>query len=373
MEIGNGDKSICQFPEDVTPNHHKLAREFTLFDNAYVVGTNSAEGHQWAIEGLANDYIERFYGGYSRSYPFDGDDPMAYSKGGFIWDSILDAGKTVRNYGEFCGNAYIKVTPAGTKWKDAWEDRTSGAGKVKVSSTIAIKRMRPFTHPSYPCWPMTISDQYRADTFIEDYKEMSAARKVPNFLLMILPNDHAAGTDPNYPTPRAMVADNDLALGRIVEAISSSPQWKETAIIVMQDDAQGGLDHVDGHRTVMMVISPYTKRGFVDSTFYTQISVIRTITAMLGTKPLTRFDATADPIAGCFSDTPNLAAYQAVPNRVALDEMNKPLRETQGKEKFFAEKSLELDFGGVDSADWYWLNRIHWAAMMGWNVPYPSR
>jgi hypothetical protein len=373
MEKGNGDKSLCQFPEEVTPNSHKLAREFTLFDNAYVVGTNSAEGHQWALEGLANDYIERFYGGYSRSYPFEGSDPMAVSKGGFIWDSILDAGKTVRNYGEYCPSRLNKITPANATWIDAWRDRESKAGKVKIEVGIGVKRMKPFTHPNYPCWPISISDQYRADTFIEEYKQLSAKNKVPDFMLMILPCDHAAGTNPSYPTPRAMVADNDLALGRIVEAISNSPQWAETAIIVMQDDAQSALDHVDGHRTVMMVASPYTKRGHVDSTFYTQISVIRTITAMLGTKPLTRFDAIASPLTDCFTDTPNLSPYKAEANRIALDEMNKPLKQTTGRERFFAEKSMTLDLGEVDSADWYWLNRIHWASTKGWDTPYPSQ
>jgi arylsulfatase A-like enzyme len=169
-----------------------------------------------------------------------------------------------------------------------------------------------------------------------------------------------------------MVADNDLAMGRIIEAVSKSPQWKDTAIIVMQDDAQGGLDHIDGHRTVMMVASPYTRRGYVDSTFYTQISVIRTITAMLGTKPLTRFDATADPLAACFTDQADLTPYTAASNRVKLDEMNKPIEKTTGKERFFAEKSLQLDLSGVDSAEWYWLNRIHWAAQKGWDTPYPE-
>ena len=372
MEKGDGDPKVCQFPEEVTPNHYKLAREFTLFDNSYVVGTNSAEGHQWAIEGLANDYIERFYGGYSRSYPYDGNDPMAYSKGGFIWDSILDAGKSVRNYGEFCPEDLAQVLPKGTKWIDAWRDRVSGAGRVTVKTPIAVKRMKPFNHPSFPCWPITISDQYRADTFIKEYNELSAKNKVPSLMLMSLPCDHGSGTHPDYPTPRAMVADNDLAMGRIIEAVSKSPQWKDTAIIVMQDDAQGGLDHIDGHRTVMLVASPYTRRGFVDSTFYTQISVIRTITAMLGTKPLTRFDATADPLAACFTDQPNLAPYTAAPNRIKLDEMNKPVEKTTGRERFFAGKSLQLDLSGVDSADWYWLNRIHWAAQKGWNTPYPE-
>jgi phospholipase C len=191
-------------------------------------------------------------------------------------------------------------------------------------------------------------------------------------MLMILPTDHGAGTDPNYPTPSAMVADNDLALGRVVEAVSHSPQWKDTAIIVMQDDAQGALDHIDGHRTVMMVISPYTRRGYVDSNFYTQISVIRTITAMLGTKPLTRFDATTQPLTDCFQDQPDFTPYAKVLNQIPLDQMNKPAQLTKGRERFFMEKSRELDFTGVDSADWYWLNRINWAATKGWDTPYPS-
>jgi sugar lactone lactonase YvrE len=372
MPEGNGDARLCGLGEEVTPNHHALAREFTLFDNAYASGTNSAEGHQWAMEGLANDYIERFYGGYSRSYPYDGGDAMAYSSGGFIWDAAARRGRTVRIYGEFCESPLAKITPMPKSWGRAWQDRQSGRNRIKVRAGTTVAGMRKFIHPRVICWPLIMSDQWRADEFIKEYKQFSEADRVPNLMILTLPSDHTEGTSPGYPKPRSMVADNDLALGRVVEAVSNSPQWKETCIFVMEDDAQAGWDHVDGHRTVCLVLSPYTRRGFVDSTLYTQTSILRSIELMLDLPPLTRFDALATPFMACFTDTPVPRPYAARANRVALDDLNPPLRTISGKERYWAQKSLSLDWSGVDTADWYWLNRIVWHSLYGVNTPYPG-
>lgn len=372
MPQGDGDPSLAGLNRAVTPNHHALAEEFTLFDNAYVSGTNSAEGHQWAMEGLANDYIERFYGGYSRSYPYDGGDPMAYSNGGFLWDAAIKKNKSIRIYGEFATESKIKITPMPKSWMEAWEDRKNGTGKIKVSAGTTVASLRPYLHPRVINWPLLLSDQWRADEFISEYQQFSRADKVPNLMVLTLPSDHTAGTSPAYPTPRSMVADNDLALGRVVEAVSKSPQWRDTAIFVMEDDAQAGPDHVDGHRTVCLVISPYTKRGFVDSTLYTQISVVRSIRLMLGLDPMAKFDAVAQPFAACFTNTPDLRPYTARPNTTPIGEMNPKLESLQGDKLFWAKKSLSLDWSGVDTADWYWLNRIVWHSLHGSNVAYPD-
>ncbi len=372
LSQGDGDPALCGLGEDVTPNHHALARQFTLFDNAYVSGTNSAEGHQWAMEGLANDYVERFYGGYSRSYPYDGGDAMAYSSGGFIWDAAAKKKKTVRIYGEFCKEESATFTPRKpATWLEAWEDRKSGANRLRVRAGTTVAGMRPFIHPEVICWPLLFSDQWRADKFIADYEQRSRQNRVPSLMILTLPSDHTEGTAPGFPKPRSMVADNDLALGRVVAAVSRSPQWKETCIFVMEDDAQAGPDHVDGHRTVCLVISPYTRRGAVDSTLYTQLSILRSLELMLGLDPLTRFDALATPFTSCFTNTPDARPYVAVPNRIPLDDLNPPLTALRGPERRWAEKSLTLDWSGADTADWHALNRIVWHSLHGTQTAYP--
>lgn len=374
MPQGNGSPRLCGLGEPITPNHHALAREFTLFDNAYVNGTNSAEGHQWAMEGLANDYIERFYGGYTRSYPFDGGDAMAYSNGGFIWDAAKKKNKSIRVYGEFCAAKAARFEPRKpANWLEAWQDRERGTNRFKITAATTVAGLRPYIHPRVLCWPLLMSDQWRADEFIKEYRQFSNANRVPNLMILTLPCDHTSGTTYGYPTPRAQVADNDLALGRVVEAVSNSPQWKETCIFVMEDDAQAGPDHVDGHRTVCLVLSPYTRRGFVDSTMVTQLSVLHSIELMLGLNPMTKFDALATPFAACFMDTPDTRPFAARVNRIRLDEMNKPRRGLRGRELTLAKQSDALDWSGVDTADWATLNRIVWHSLHGVDTPYPTR
>jgi hypothetical protein len=192
-------------------------------------------------------------------------------------------------------------------------------------------------------------------------------------MILSLPCDHTEGMNPGFPKPRSMVADNDLALGRIVEAVSNSPQWKETCIFVMEDDAQAGPDHVDGHRTVCLVISPYNRRGTIDSSFYTQISILRSIELMLGLDPMTRFDALTPPFEACFTDRPDLTPYRAVPNRIKLDDMNPPPRRLTGMARYWAEQSMKLDWSGIDTADWDTLNRVLWHSFHGDSKPYPGR
>ena len=369
----NGDPKLCSLGETVMPNHRKLAREFTLFDNAYVSGTNSADGHAWSTQAFANDYLEHFYVGYSRSYPDDGDDPMALSNAGAIWDAALARGHTLRVYGEFCDEKLARIEPVPRDWFEVWEDRKAGGKKFKFTSDTVVPSIKPYINREYQYWPLFQSDQHRADIFIKEYERFSREDRVPNLMVMSLPCDHGEGTNPVYPTPRAMMADNDLALGRIVEAVSKSPQWKETCILVIEDDAQSGPDHVDGHRTSVLAISPFTRRKFVDSSFYNTASLIRSIGLMLGFDPLNRFDAMADPLTACFTDSADLTPYRSVPNHVALDERNPSGKKLTAADRFWMEKTLELDWSHIDAADPYWLNRINWYSLFKGSRDYPGR
>jgi len=304
MPQGEGDPDLCIFGEEITPNHHKLAREFVLLDNFYCSGVLSADGHQWTNEAYATDYIEKSFGGWPRSYPYWGGDAMAYAAGGFIWDNALAHAKTLRVYGEF-----VKATVC---WKDparkgrpsftqCYRDYREGTGRIEIKATASIKTLEPHICPTAIGFPGIVSDQHRADQFIRELKEFEKKGELPNLMIMLLPNDHTAGTRPGMPTPAAMVADNDLALGRIVEAISRSKFWAETCIFVVEDDPQAGFDHIDGHRTVALVASAYTRRHFVDSTNYNQTSMVRTVEQILGLPPMNQLDGSATPMASCFT------------------------------------------------------------------------
>ncbi len=373
LPFGNGDPKLCSLGEQVMPNHRKIVREFTLHDNGYVSGTNSADGHNWATACLANDYLEHFYVGYSRTYPDDGDDSMALSNAGALWDAAAARGKSIRVYGEYCNDERARFEPMPKDWFDVWEDRKQGTHRFKTSAETEVVSLRPYINREYHYWPLLQSDQQRADIFIREYQEFSRRDTVPDLMIMSLPCDHSEGVDPKYPTPRAMMADNDLALGRVVEAVSHSPQWKDTCIFVIEDDAQSGPDHVDGHRTVFMVISPYTRRKFVDSTFYAQPSMIRSIELMLGLDPMNRFDALADPITTCFNEAPDLGPFRAVPNNIPLDERNPAERAMNRDDRFWLEKTRALDWSHIDGPDPYWLNRIIWYSVHKGARPYPGR
>lgn len=368
IKEGNGDPNLCIFGEEITPNHHKLAREFTLLDNFYCSGVLSADGHQWVNEAYVVDYLEKQFGGFTRSYPYDGDDPLAYAASGFIWDNALARKKTFYNFGEFCLTTY---EPKGTKWADVYQDFLNGTNKVTVNVKPTNQSIAALTHPGYPGFPLQMPDVYRAKMFQEQLAKWEKAGTLPNLIYVFLPNNHTSGTSPNWPTPRAMVADNDIALGQIVEAISKSKFWAKSCILVTEDDPQNGFDHVNGHRTIGMAISPYTKRKAVDSTCYNQTSMVKTIELMLGLPPMNQFDLTATPMRGCFTTKPDLTAYSHVKNRIPLDEMNKPISKLQGKAKLWAEKSLALDFSKEDLADEDTLNRILWFSIRG-EAAYPG-
>jgi hypothetical protein len=256
---------------------------------------------------------------------------------------------------------------------DCYRDFLDGNQKIDIRATAAVQSIEPYMCPTFIGFPSIVPDVYRAGEFIKELKEFERQEAMPNFMIMLLPNDHTAGTTPGMPTPEAAVADNDLALGQIVEAVSHSKFWKDTCIFVVQDDPQNGFDHIDGHRTVAMVISPYTKRKFVDSTNYNQTSMVRTIELLLGLPPMNQLDASAIPMTSCFTDKPDLTPYTAVSNNIPLDRINPQLADiVDPRELHWARRSLESPLEEVDEADEDTLNRILWFAAKRRDDTYPA-
>jgi DNA-binding beta-propeller fold protein YncE len=380
VKEGNGDPSLCNFGEQTTPNQHKLVREFTLLDNTYCSGILSADGHNWADSALATDYLEREFAGWVRSYPCGGDGPggrdaLAYSPGGFIWDNALAHGKSVHNFGEF--------TTASKRWKnpakkgkitftDVWKDFTSGSNEIEYTCEPDIEPLRSFMEHDWSSWDLAVPDVLRAAKFIKRLKEFEKSDSLPALTILWLPNDHTDGTALGAPTPAAMAADNDLALGQVVEAVSHSKFWKDTCIFAVEDDPQNGWDHVSGYRTTAYVVSAYTRRGAVVSTQYNQTSLLRTMELMLGLPPMNQFDATATPMFDCFTNVPDFAAYQVVTNNVPLNQMNPaPKQISDAQLRKDAIVSARLPLSKPDQCDEDVLNRILWRATMG-SKAYPE-
>jgi DNA-binding beta-propeller fold protein YncE len=372
MREGNGDPNLCLFGEKVTPNGHTLAREFVLLDNTYTSGTNSADGHQWVASSIANGYIEQNYNAHIRSYPYDGGDPLAYSSAGFLWNSVNRKGKSLRVYGEFVNRPKI-VDTAGNRpanWTNLWQDYKSGANQFKITAETDQATLRPFLHPNFIGFPGVVSDQWRADQFLKDLDQFEKTGRMPSFVMMLLPNDHTAGTRPGMPTPRAAVADGDLALGRIIDRLSHSRFWKEMLILVIMDDSQMGVDHVDGHRTVAYIASPYTRRKTVISQMYNHTSFARTIGLVLGFPALTRFDRSANPLTACFVEKPDFTPFVHKSNQIPLDEMNPRASSLRGEARRLAEASERLDWSDIDRADAVVVAKAVWHATAG-GRPFP--
>ena len=372
MPQGRGMPSLCVFGDSVTPNQHQLAREYMLLDNYYVSGKSSAEGHHWADAAMVTDYTEKSVRAWFRSYPHVLYDALVYDKKGLIWNNALDHGKTVRVYGEACTCEYDRKQYDWTKLYRMRQAQTSAL--FSYTNTTTISRVRPILAMDFPgCDDETVSDQMRADAFIQELNETAKrpGDTWPNLLVMSLPNDHTAGTSPKFPTPRAMVADNDLAVGRIVEAITKSRFADSTVIFITEDDSQAGWDHVSAYRTTGYVISPYSRLRKTISTNYNQTSIVRTIEQILGLPPMNVIDATALPLFDCFTDKANPTPYTALPNRIRLDEMNKPLTSLRGRALYYARESMKQAEEGIDTGEDELMNRILWFAAKG-NAPYPQ-
>lgn len=366
---GNGRKSLCIYGDSITPNAHKLAKDYLLLDNFYASGKSSAEGHSWANAAMVTDYVEKNVNAWFRSYPHVLADALVYNREGFLWNNALDHGKTVRVYGEGCK----------PRWKDnaSWTEiyRSYLNGKpIAFTNTTTISRLEPILSPSFPGFDGPAStDQIKADAFINELNqyENMPGDGLPQLMVMALPADHTVGMREGFPTPRAMVADNDLALGRILEALSKSRFWESTVVFVVQDDPQSGWDHVSAYRTVGFVVSPYSVLSKTIHTNYNQTCIVRTIEQILGIPPMNVVDATALPMFDCFSDKLQKKEFIHLKNNVPLDEMNKPATVLTGKAKKFAELSALPMFDRIDGGDDDLLNRILWYSAKG-NKPYPK-
>lgn len=370
LKKGDGDSILTIFGRKVTPNAHQLCTDFLLLDNFYASGKCSAEGHQWTDASIVTDYVEKDVRAWIRSYPHVQEDALVYAPTGFIWDNALKYGKKVRIYGEASTPEYNS--------QQTWTSIYNGFQKhekFEFRNKTTIKPIEKILSENYPSYDNhQIPDVLRAETFIRELNtfEQMEGDQLPELMVMALPNDHTGGTRPGLPTPRAMVADNDLALGRIVEAMTKSRFWNNTVIFVTEDDSQDGWDHVSAYRTVGMVISPYSKAGGIIHTNYNQPSVIRTIEQILGLQPMNIMDATAKPMFDCFTSQPDLTPYKALDNLIPLDEMNPQLSALKGTALYFAKKSQEPQFDGIDSGNDGLFNRILWYAMKG-KVKYPKR
>jgi YVTN family beta-propeller protein len=368
MPEGRGDTALCVFGDTVTPNQHRLARDFCLLDNYYASGKCSAEGHQWADAGMVTDYVEKMVRAWFRSYPHAQYDAMVYDKEGFIWNDALDHGKTVRIYGEACTTNFDKQMDWTAIYQLYLQHRPFDAGNVST-----ISRVRPILSHDYPGYDdPRITDQLRADAFIKELEDYASrpGDEWPQLMVLSLPDDHTTGMRPGYPVPRAMVADNDLALGRIVDAVTHSRFWDSTAIFVSEDDSQSGWDHISAYRTTGFVISPWSRLRKTVGTNYNQTSMVRTIEQVLGIPPMNAMDATALPMFDCFTGGRDTATYTVIPNHIPLDEMNHPLSALRGRSLHYARLSIENRTDEIDGADDKTFNRILWYATKG-NSNYP--
>jgi DNA-binding beta-propeller fold protein YncE len=369
MGKGNGDPSLVMFGEKVTPNHRHLADQFVLLDNLYATGGNSADGHQWVTQ--ANETSYTMWPGYAgRSYPFDGTDPIAYSSGGFIWDLAIARKKSVRVFGQFIPRFSEARASDRIRLLKEWEQ--GGDFSTRYSATAHIATLTPLLAKNYPGYSNAIPDLVRASILKKEIAEWEAKGSMPNLTIIQLPCDHTFGTSPGTSTPAAMVADNDFALGQIVEALTHTRFWRKMAIFVVEDDAQNGVDHVDGHRTVALAISPYTKRNSVDSTFYSHQSILKTIELILGLPTLSLFDLIANDMRASFTSEPDFRPYSAVAPRQSLYDLNPSRAELRGPALRAAIDSAKMRWEVPDAVPSDKLNKILWHATRGWNTPYPG-
>jgi YVTN family beta-propeller protein len=409
---GNSDPTKTNYGAQVTPNEHNLANTFSLFDNFYDNGMLSADGHNWLLQGDANDYLEQdAASAWARSYPYPGGDALGYQRDGFLWNTAERAGNTAKNYGEFESHT------SGTQgtWQQYYADSQILEGKAtgplpvpinQIQYSSDVPSLNQIGNPDYPHFSPGVPDQYRTDIWEKDFKQAEQTGKLPNLTTMTLGDDHTGGA----PTGAAQVADNDLAVGRIVSDISHSQFWKSSAVFVLEDDTQAGVDHVDGHRGPLWIASPYAKRGVVNSDYFSQINVVKTIEQILGAQPMNQMDRAAVPMFSAFTNTPNVTPYQTVPNQVPLTQgvtglipvtpsattaanpaAATALKATSGPSapavpaaqrsvaaawaawyKTEAQPKLTGPNAAPDSVNPAQFNRYDWYSSTGWTKPYPG-
>jgi DNA-binding beta-propeller fold protein YncE len=423
LPVGDGDASLTMYGKEITPNQHKLALQFGVLDNFYDSGEVSGDGHLWSTAATTSDYNEKTwpinYRNKERTYDFGGsvaeelpleqgtpdvDDPAT----GFLWDNLARRGLTYRIYGEFIAAVWCKSQEAKSPKARSPKEGTPSpsaatcpASEIKQGDPLPanvgnprggpspwpwaipqMKRMRPTKaalrdhyDPQFPDFNTDYPDQLRADEFLREFDEFvkakGSARELPQFILLYLPDDHTQGTRPGKPTPRAQVADNDLALGRVVDAVSHSPYWDDTAIFVVEDDAQDGADHIDAHRSTALVISkyaPHPPQTFVDHRFYTTVSLIHTMEVLLGLPPMNLFDAHAPLMSPLFSGPGTQPPFQADDQNLRSGLIYK----VNQRNAVGARESSLMNFSRPDAADAKKLNAILWQDAKG-DVPMPTR
>jgi len=366
---GNCEPKFCEFPRATTPNTHALADQFVLLDNYYCNGVLSCDGHQWAVQGLTSPIREKDWGNRHITYDFGGD-PLCYAGCGFIWDHMLLHGISFRNFGQLD----VPLVNRRVKWTNnyaAWKGQT---GQIEFTPNYKLETLRRYSDMRYPGWDMEIPDQFRADIFVKALAEFEQKQEMPEFVVIYLPNDHTQHGAKGSPTPSAYVADNDLATGRIVEALSKSPFWKDMAIFINEDDPQTGNDHVDGHRSFCLLAGPYVKRGATVSRFYNQDSVLHTICDIFGVPPMNQLVAMAPVMTECFQDTPNFSPYVCVQPTVAIDELNPdPKRAASKTQARLAPLTVKMDFSEPDLIDKQaeLFSRWVWSTVHG-DEPFPK-
>jgi hypothetical protein len=336
------------FGDESAPNQRTLARNYVTLDNFYADGAVSSDGWEWATGSESNAYNEHLwpvaYGGRGRGddvYTNPATDPGKITGDSRIWDRLDDAGIPYRNYGMWAG------------------------GSVPATVFPTEPRLATHTDPQYAAQTLNITDNSRIDEWSKEFNQFATNGQLPKVEFLRLGNDHTMGTTPGALTPKAYVADNDLAIGRVVDSVSHSPYWKNTAIFITEDDAQNGPDHVDGHRTTALVVSPYTQTGKVDSTLYSTVSMMRTMELLAGVGPLTQFDAAATPMTASFTGTPNLTPYTALTPAQPMDQRNAATAP-------MAAESARMDFTNVDLAPEQQLNEAIWKSVKGADSPMPA-
>jgi hypothetical protein len=424
LPVGDGDPSLTMYGADVTPNEHKLALQFGVLDNFYDSGEVSGDGHLWSTASTTSDYNEKTWpigyrskertydsgGSVAEEFPLEQGIPDVDDPGtGFLWDNLAKKGLTYRIYGEFIAAVWCKSENAKSPTMKMGSPKEGTLSPSSATCPLAeikkgdplppnvgnprggpspwpwaipqMKRMRPTKaalrdhyDPQFPDFNTDYPDQLRADEFLREFGEFvkakGTAKQLPQFTLLYLPDDHTGGTRPGKPTPQASVADNDLALGRVVDAVSHSPHWDDTAIFVVEDDAQDGADHVDAHRSTALVISKYAPRApqtFVDHHFYTTVSLIHTMESLLGLPPMNLFDAHAPLMAPLFAGPGTQPPYQADDENLRsglIYRMNE-------KKAAGAKESSRMDFSRPDAADAKKLNAILWQDAKG-SAPMPT-
>ena len=377
---GNSDPKLTMYGREITPNHHALAEQYVLLDNFYTGGAISFDGHQWLMQGFVSDYVERAFAAAPRGYAYNMADALVVAPTGFFWQAATKP-LDLRIYGEFqlaarwdpqTENVVDINERDDLSWITYWQGYKEGRWQTMVGSRSGVPALAKYVDKRYPYPTLSINDQIRAEEFLREFAEFEKKGELPNLVILSLNSDHTNGTRPGVPTPRAMVADNDLALGRIVEAISKSRFWANSLILVTEDDAQDGVDHVDGHRTVGLAIGPRIRRGVVDSNNYNHTSMIRTIQEIFRIPQKTRALEAARAMTSVFAAKPDLTPYQHLVPGVALDEMNPPLKALGGRQLWGARQSMAMNFKDLDDAPPQTLNRILWWDAKGWNTPYPK-